>query len=535
MMKAPPTIETCLFGPSGKPLHIKSFRSASKKKSMNFSTTTTSTSTCTRTQPSATIETPLKKGRDDSSDNDSEDTQLNQEAAAQDVDTSLEIPLTKSPSCEGGNMSPNAEGTCSTPPQTPLRATPPTRPIKQISHTVSEPSKPQVPIQTNDVNDESTPSSPPPAPHTINLQELRRLMSQGVPSTCTYRALSWRVLLKSLPLDSGQWQATVDRDRSLYRNLVEELFVLPSWAETVRDPDFDWEQYGWPEFCEGEGRALACVRSDEDWITLINTRNGTSKGRPLRENSQEESTVVPLNEGLGLASAEGVEVIQSTLLLKDQDAQSPGKVSTVATTGIYSPSKRVSRGMSPKAEPLVEIPLRVREQWRKSGRDPDSLLAGLGRVTSSSVKEKYLNVLHISNTSLKTTTVYPNSQRNPNSIDEDADSDVDDGVEKSGDLLSKASSSNGEIHPKWTALLENATLLDEIRKDVVRTHPDLQFFLNTKNNLGLRRYAALERILFVWAKLNKGVSDIYVISCKVMLSLITLTCSPLERFDMFKV
>ena len=54
--------------------------------------------------------------------------------------------------------------------------------------------------------------------------------------------------------------------------------------------------------------------------------------------------------------------------------------------------------------------------------------------------------------------------------------------------------------------LPSEVLLDEIRKDVVRTHPDLQFFLEAEGGLGLRRYAALERILFVWAKLNKGVS-----------------------------
>jgi len=58
---------------------------------------------------------------------------------------------------------------------------------------------------------------------------------------------------------------------------------------------------------------------------------------------------------------------------------------------------------------------------------------------------------------------------------------------------------------KWHQFFENASLLDEIRKDVVRTHPDLHFFLEPESNLGQRRYAALERILFVWAKLNKGV------------------------------
>lgn len=55
---------------------------------------------------------------------------------------------------------------------------------------------------------------------------------------------------------------------------------------------------------------------------------------------------------------------------------------------------------------------------------------------------------------------------------------------------------------------ENLLLLDEIRKDVIRTHPDLRFFLEPKEDLGQKRYAALERILFVWAKLNKGVSII---------------------------
>jgi len=52
---------------------------------------------------------------------------------------------------------------------------------------------------------------------------------------------------------------------------------------------------------------------------------------------------------------------------------------------------------------------------------------------------------------------------------------------------------------------ENMILLDEIRKDVIRTHPDLRFFLEPEDGLGQKRYAALERILFVWAKLNKGV------------------------------
>jgi Rab-GTPase-TBC domain len=55
---------------------------------------------------------------------------------------------------------------------------------------------------------------------------------------------------------------------------------------------------------------------------------------------------------------------------------------------------------------------------------------------------------------------------------------------------------------QWDAadFVDTALLLDEIRKDVVRTLPDLRFFLEPTRNVGRRRYAALERILLVWAK-----------------------------------
>ena len=76
----------------------------------------------------------------------------------------------------------------------------------------------------------------------------------------------------------------------------------------------------------------------------------------------------------------------------------------------------------------------------------------------------------------------------------------------------------GAIHPHPASAIpdtdeeENILLLDEIRKDVIRTHPDLRFFLEPKEDLGQKRYAALERILFVWAKLNKGVSS-FIFAC----------------------
>ena len=61
----------------------------------------------------------------------------------------------------------------------------------------------------------------------------------------------------------------------------------------------------------------------------------------------------------------------------------------------------------------------------------------------------------------------------------------------------------------------------EIRKDVVRTHPTLQFYTEPKDNLGIRRHAAIERILFIWAKLNgnlyvQGMNEIVGTICYVL-------------------
>jgi hypothetical protein len=81
----------------------------------------------------------------------------------------------------------------------------------------------------------------------------------------------------------------------------------------------------------------------------------------------------------------------------------------------------------------------------------------------------------------------------------------DEGVEAHIPLTPHKSEANETSAATTDEEEENLLLLDEIRKDVIRTHPDLRFFLEPKEDLGQKRYAALERILFVWAKLNKGV------------------------------
>jgi hypothetical protein len=146
----------------------------------------------------------------------------------------------------------------------------------------------------------------------------------------------------------------------------------------------------------------------------------------------------------------------------------------------------------------VDIPLSVREQWRKSGRTPESLWAGAGKGKLPSLSsEKHSRSLSASICNFNALLV--------NAI-ETNETTTNDEID---DILKIAASGESDFDPKWKHFLENASLLDEIRKDVVRTHHDLHFFLEQDDFKGMRRHAAVERILFVWAKLNKGVS-IYI-------------------------
>jgi hypothetical protein len=72
--------------------------------------------------------------------------------------------------------------------------------------------------------------------------------------------------------------------------------------------------------------------------------------------------------------------------------------------------------------------------------------------------------------------------------------------------ISKVSDAATEDVSNDVDFVDGVQLLDQIRKDVDRTFPDLKFFLDPERNLGKRRYAALERILFTWSKFNKGVN-----------------------------
>jgi hypothetical protein len=382
--------------------------------------------------------------------------------------------------------------------------------------------------------------------HTINLQELRRLSSQGVPENCTHRPLAWRILLGYLPLDTTKWQQVLNRDRQLYRNLVHELFVVYTKEQNHKYPfhfegrkligrglkkdgskgrivDADkitsWRKHN--EKIRKEENDASMVA--ESATTIYNNKDKIVVNRHVKTESDEqthddddtndndhhhhqgESIEVERKPSITNASLhESItgnhNKIHNTNPILDDD----NEINENDHTNNIDDQLQFRRGggddgdddsfdekeyrneegkVSMPYNDFDDIPYGVREQWRRSGRDPDCLMVGMGKTISG----RYMNALLVTN----------NDTASTKSNDEERQVKISKSLE-------------GDYDPKWRHFLENASLLDEIRKDVVRTHPDLQFYLEPKDNLGSRRYAAIERILFVWAKLNKGVSTIFV-------------------------
>lgn len=385
-----PKFETCLFGPSSRLVPIKAYSNSLIEKINN------------------NLQDEVPK------DDVEEKTDITQDETTIE-NTDLDTAVIKNDDC--------------TPPQTPKREKePPSRPVKTVSskkRTVQQDDTVELDITTVPEEDYS---------HTINLQELRRLSSQGVPNDCSLRPIAWRVLLGYLPLDLSKWQAVLDRDRALYYNLVQDLFV-PS-------DDHPFEE---------EGRKLR------------------GRGLEVEGKSLRGSPIASPTKG-GIKSIKGALEAMGNLLDIVQDEEE----------------------IEEMAENVFEIPENVREQWKKSGRDPESLIAGMGgKRSKSSILSRHFNALLVTNNDTAST------QTNDEKL-----------AAKAEEALSLGGEIEGTFDPIWRHFLENATLLDEIRKDVVRTHPDLNFFLESNDHIGLRRYAAIERILFVWAKLNKGVSSL---------------------------
>ncbi len=499
MMKAQPKFETCLFGPSGTPIPVKAYDYETTEvinivSDNNFNKDGEKVIITTDKDEDSNNNDSVNENNQSMSNGDDHDDGANDNATSATTATATE--MTNS---DDANAAQNPSPQTPTKPNNPGKIpTPPSRPAKVITKTPTQQqdNRSSTKQSTNTSHMKRSTSSsqqqqqqqpPPPIPstkkktqqnnHTINLQELRRLSSQGVPDDCSYRPVAWRILLGYLPLDTSKWQTVLDRDRLLYRTLVKELFVYSD------DHDYPFESEGRQLIGRGlnrDGKKGEDVGKDNDDEFKANKlrnrygerRNGDNASSDSYENKEEDAN----NNEIQIQDDtinEEFEVVKETK--DDQEKEDNANDEEVTV------DEDLNLSTSESTINQEDIPYEVKEQWRKSGRDPDSLLAGMGKTISG----RFVNALLITNNDTATT--------------------------KSNDMdrnLYLTKSLEGDYDPKWRHFLENASLLDEIRKDVVRTHPDLKFYLEPNDNLGSRRYAAIERILFVWAKLNKGVSII---------------------------
>jgi len=493
MMKVPPTIATCLFGPSGVPPRIRPCNSNEE----SIPTNTTKRADILQDGDNCTdkIQDSVSGGREsiDSMHTDTGENQNQESPKLKELSNGTAIEKRQSIPDE-------------TPPHSPLKPDMPSRPSKTQPNKMMDPKNLSASLQNMTCKSNALPplssesSSSTPTPHTINLQELRRITAQGIPDSTSYRALAWRILLRYLPLETSEWQSTLDRDRKLYRDLVEGLFVFPENEPFVAEGRALRGMW-WERRRTAGKKKSSDVKPDAGTEISNNSNSEAIKG----SSSKDSANSIPLS------SSSEIEVNQSSSSLEDPNMNAVHrKFYTLTDEERRAHLDRAISATRPKndladrnsvvnqeCEKMAKlIPERIQLKWKNSGRDISSLFAGLcaNRHNMHSSRRKFLNALLIPSTM----GVMGN---NENGKQEQRDGIIDIQKTKSEDEEEK----NNAIDAEWAQIFEKASLLDEIRKDVVRTHPDLSFFLEVKDNVGRRRYAALERILFVWAQLNKGV------------------------------
>ncbi|KAA8548395.1 hypothetical protein F0562_000079 [Nyssa sinensis] len=85
----------------------------------------------------------------------------------------------------------------------------------------------------------------------INMGELRRLSSQGIPDGAGIRSTVWKLLLGYLPIDRGLWSSELAKKRSQYKQFKEELLMNPSEITRRLDQPVSFENEKSKSDCSG--------------------------------------------------------------------------------------------------------------------------------------------------------------------------------------------------------------------------------------------------------------------------------------------
>jgi hypothetical protein len=315
----------------------------------------------------------------------------------------------------------------------------------------------------------------------VSLAELRRIASQGIVDQGSYRAVAWRILLGYLPENREEWPFVLEDKRNHYLELINEVFSSAEdngnelrghhgkrAAHRRKQREEEMKQRE-EEKRQREQQDEKRNTGDVDHVLkkLAQRRKEREEERKQQGEKEEENVDNLVNK------------LEDTAVREEQNTNDESNGGTQEALKEHVRSENLNESDEQEevipAPPTKDgssqcVPQRIREQWKRSGRDS-------GVLVDMSNGDHYNTLLVVDN---------------------------------QGNAMSPCSRRNGE-EDKWVLFYENAALLDEIRKDVVRTHPDLYFFLEPEDKLGQRRYAAMERILFVWAKRNIGVSTHLVV------------------------
>jgi hypothetical protein len=297
--------------------------------------------------------------------------------------------------------------------------------------------------------------------HIVNIKLLRKMVSAGrieidddvdqdqdetdAPSSSSHRAVAWRLLMGYLPPDLSQWKSTMLERRKVYAALVHNMFA-----------------------------DIADAHTNSAELTVQRQQR---RGRGDTPNS-------PSPHG-GTAPANNFGASSSSSSLSAAVRQYTHRQKVIQTT-----------------------PVIVLDYWKQHQLDERIL----DRAITDDINALRMdNLMMDSGTTANNNNVSSSSSREESNNEDETNAAGDENLNNDVPPDESSSSSTPPIgvvvdhQGSLPDFAESAQLLEEIRKDVIRTHPDLAFFLEPYQNLGRRRHAALERILFLWSKYNKGV------------------------------
>jgi hypothetical protein len=276
------------------------------------------------------------------------------------------------------------------------------------------------------------------AHHVININELRRLASQGIPDSPFYpvsyssslRAIAWRVLLGYLPVETSQWAHVLKRDRALYRSLVKELFcssddigslLCSSNEKKSREKFHSWQVMS----IENEDEPPTEIVSPSSNVII---RLSTSGGA---------QSLLGLD---GLGGGDGVELLSVDISHSRTASSSELEGFSNVTQEVQNLYIHKDPSVDQWNGKLQSLPSQVKDQWKKSTR---TLKSTDGTSDIEPKPADFLNALLIVD-------------------DEGHNHPLFDNMGDSSDRKNHSSNT------KWTQFFENSRLLDEIRKDVDR-------------------------------------------------------------------